>query len=64
MAAEFRRAAPPSLYLPTLHSQLGLAYAGLGRKAEAIQHGQAAVNLLPGSKTGGLGARPLIALAL
>jgi serine/threonine-protein kinase len=33
-----------------LHSALGIAYAGLGRKAEAIRHGERAVQLLPISK--------------
>lgn len=35
---------------PRLHSALGIAYAGLGRKHEAIQEGEKAVALLPVSK--------------
>ncbi|HEY6159121.1 MAG TPA: BTAD domain-containing putative transcriptional regulator [Gemmatimonadales bacterium] len=35
---------------PRLHSALGIAYAGLGRKREAIQEGQKAVELLPITK--------------
>ena len=34
---------------PRLHSALGIAYAGLGRKHEAIQEGEKAVELLPAS---------------
>jgi len=32
------------------HSSLGIAYAGLGRKQDAIREGKAGVNLLPVSK--------------
>lgn len=35
---------------PRLYSALGIAYAGLGRKQEAIQEGRKAVELLPVSK--------------
>lgn len=35
---------------PRFHSQLGLAYAGLRQKAEAIQHGRQALELLPYSR--------------
>ena len=35
---------------PRLHSALGIAYAGLGRRREAIEEGQKAVQLLPISK--------------
>ena len=35
---------------PRLHSALGIAYAGLGRKQEAIREGEQAVALLPISK--------------
>jgi TolB-like protein/Flp pilus assembly protein TadD/predicted Ser/Thr protein kinase len=34
----------------TFHSSLGIAYAGLGRKQDAIREGKAGVNLLPVSK--------------
>lgn len=63
LAVAQRTAAPPGNYVPALHSQLGLAYAGLGRKAEAIHHGQTAVDLLPLSKSGNLGTTRLAALA-
>ncbi len=64
LAEALRGAVPPWIYVPLLHSQLGLAYAGLGRKAEAIHHGQTAVDLLPLSKSGNFGDRPLEMLAL
>jgi tetratricopeptide (TPR) repeat protein len=35
---------------PTLHSTLGLAYAGLGRPEDAIREGRRAVELVPASK--------------
>lgn len=35
---------------PRLHSSLGIAYAGLGRKEDAIRKGQSAVELLPITK--------------
>lgn len=35
---------------PRLHSALGIAYAGLGRRREAIQEGQTAVELMPVGK--------------
>jgi tetratricopeptide (TPR) repeat protein len=35
---------------PRFHSQLGLAYAGLRQKPEALAHGQKAVELLPASR--------------
>jgi tetratricopeptide (TPR) repeat protein len=35
---------------PRFHSQLGLAYAGLRQKSEAIQHGRKALELLPYSR--------------
>jgi len=35
---------------PRFHSQLGLAYAGLRRRADAIEHGQKALELLPASR--------------
>ena len=37
------------------HSALGIAYAGLGRKAEAIRNGQLAVKLLPVTKEAWVG---------
>jgi serine/threonine-protein kinase len=40
---------------PRLHSALGLAYAGLGRAEDAIQHGRRAVELYPVSKDALLG---------
>jgi serine/threonine-protein kinase len=35
---------------PRVHSALGLAYAGLGRREEAVREGREAVNLLPVSR--------------
>ena len=35
---------------PRVHSALGMAYAGLGRKAEAVREGKLAVELWPTSK--------------
>ena len=35
---------------PRLHSALGIAYAGLGRRLEAIREGQTAVELMPVGK--------------
>ena len=35
---------------PRFHSSLGIAYAGLGRKEDAIREGELGVNLLPVTK--------------
>jgi serine/threonine protein kinase/tetratricopeptide (TPR) repeat protein len=45
------------------HSALGLAYAGLGRKDDAIREGKSGVDLLPVSKEAWRGARRLRDLA-
>jgi len=47
-----------------LHASLGLAYAGLGRKEEAIREGERAVELLPVSKDGIFGPSLVVDLAL
>jgi tetratricopeptide (TPR) repeat protein len=46
------------------HSQLGLIYAYLGRKSEALREGQAAVKLLPVSREAFRGANIQAALAM
>lgn len=48
---------------PRLHSALGIAYAGLGRKADAIREGGQAVALIPISKDTHAGQYPLLDLA-
>ncbi len=40
---------------PAVHSALGLAYAGLGRRAQAVRHATRATELLPTSKDAVLG---------
>ncbi|MDF1560112.1 MAG: hypothetical protein P1P83_07880 [Bacteroidales bacterium] len=49
---------------PRYHSALGIAYAGLGRKEEAIRQGSLAVELLPVSKDATYGIGHLQDLAL
>jgi TolB-like protein/tRNA A-37 threonylcarbamoyl transferase component Bud32/Tfp pilus assembly protein PilF len=44
------RSNPESAYIPFYHSALGLACAGLGRKAEAVREGETAVRMRPISK--------------
>jgi serine/threonine-protein kinase len=44
------RSNPQSMHLPYYHTYLGLAYAGLGRKEEAIREGREAVRIVPISK--------------
>ncbi|MFX0198151.1 MAG: protein kinase [Candidatus Hodarchaeota archaeon] len=46
-----------------VHSSLGIAYAGLGRKVDAIREGELAVKLLPVSKEAWRGIFPLLYLA-
>ncbi len=46
-----------------LHSALGIAYAGLGRKDDALREGKRAVELLPASKDAVLGTYRAIDLA-
>jgi len=48
----------------TMHSLLGIAYAGLGRKEEAIREGKRAVELLPVSKDATWGPDQVLNLAL
>ena len=48
----------------SFHSQLGLVYADLGRKAEAVREGETAVRLLPVSREAYRGAGLVIALAV
>ncbi|MBW8041556.1 MAG: protein kinase [Planctomycetes bacterium] len=45
------------------HSSLGIAYAGLGRKEDALREGKLAVELLPVSKEAWRGLHPVEALA-
>ena len=49
---------------PRLHSSLGIAYAGLGRKAEAIREGRRAMELLPIDKDALYGTSHLHDLAV
>ena len=48
---------------PTLHAALGFAYAGLGRREEAIREGRRAVELRPLSKDTWLGVDMVRSLA-
>jgi serine/threonine-protein kinase len=48
----------------SFHSQLGLVYADLGRKADAVREGETAVRLLPVSREAYRGASLVIAVAL
>ncbi|HYQ86346.1 MAG TPA: protein kinase [Bacteroidota bacterium] len=48
---------------PRLHSSLGIAYAGLGRKDDAIREGKHAVDLMPASKEAVIGPLRLQDLA-
>ena len=49
--------------IPRVHSALGLAYAGLGRREDAIRHGQQAVDLLPVARDALDGPASVAALA-
>jgi tetratricopeptide (TPR) repeat protein len=44
------RSNPQSAYICVYHGDLGLAYAGLGRRKEAIREGEEAVRMMPLSK--------------
>ena len=48
---------------PAVHSSLSIAYAGLGRKEEAIREGKQAVELLPVSRDAFMGPAFVIGLA-
>jgi eukaryotic-like serine/threonine-protein kinase len=48
----------------SFHSQLGIVYAQLGRKTEAVREGETAVHLLPVSKEAYRGASLLVGLAV
>jgi TolB-like protein/tRNA A-37 threonylcarbamoyl transferase component Bud32 len=50
------RSNPESAYICFYHMALGLAYAGLGRKEEAIREGEEAVRMMPISKDALVGA--------
>jgi len=50
------RSNPESAYICFYHVALGLAYAGLGRKEEAIREGEEAVRMMPISKDAVVGA--------
>ena len=47
-----------------IHRALGIAYAGLGRKDEAIREGKRAVVLFPVSKDAYAGTGPVLTLAM
>jgi hypothetical protein len=49
---------------PALHADLGFAYAGLGRREDAMREGRRAVDLRPPSKDTWLGVDMLRALAI
>jgi TolB-like protein/Tfp pilus assembly protein PilF/tRNA A-37 threonylcarbamoyl transferase component Bud32 len=49
---------------PALHADLGFAYAGLGRREDAMREGQRAVELRPSSKDTWLGVDMLRSLAI
>ena len=49
---------------PRYHSSLGIAYAGIGQKEEAIKEGERAVELLPMSKDAAYGIPNVIDLAV
>jgi serine/threonine-protein kinase len=57
------RSNPQSAYICVYHSGLGLAYAGLGRKKEAIREGEEAVRMMPVSKDAFVGEQLLRYLA-
>ncbi len=48
---------------PMLHSALGIAYAGIGQKADAIREGKRAMDLLPMAVNAVYGVTPVIDLA-
>jgi serine/threonine-protein kinase len=50
------RSNPESAYICFYHMALGLAYAGIGRKEEAIREGEDAVRMMPISKDALVGA--------
>ena len=57
------RSNPQSAYIGAYHSGLGMAYAGLGRKAEAISEGREAVSMVPLSRDAIVGEQLLSYLA-
>jgi len=57
------RSNPQSAYVCLYHGSLGLAYAGLGRKSEAIREGEEAVRMMPLSKDALIGEQLLRYLA-
>ena len=57
------RSNPQSAYVSKYHSYLGLAYAGLGRSAEAIREGEEAVRMVPISRDAIVGLEGLSVLA-
>jgi TolB-like protein/Tfp pilus assembly protein PilF len=57
------RSNPQSAYVCYYHSALALAYAGLGRKAEAIREGEGAVGMMPISKDAIVGHERVMDLA-
>jgi non-specific serine/threonine protein kinase len=57
------RSNPQSAYICVYHGDLGLAYAGLGRRKEAIREGKEAVRMMPLSKDAFVGEQLLRYLA-
>ncbi|MCX5753047.1 MAG: hypothetical protein NTW97_05300, partial [Candidatus Krumholzibacteria bacterium] len=57
------RSNPQSAYICVYNSALGLAYAGLGRKKEAIREGEEAVRMMPLSRDAIVGEQVLRLLA-
>jgi len=57
------RSNPQSAYICVYHGDLGLAYAGLGRRKEAIREGEEAVRMMPLSKDAFVGEQLLRYLA-
>jgi tetratricopeptide (TPR) repeat protein len=57
------RSNPQSAYVSVYHANLGLAYAGLGRREEAIREGEEAARMTPISKDAVVGAQIVYNLA-
>jgi len=57
------RSNPQSAYVCSYHGDLGLAYAGLGRKEEAVREGEEAVRMMPISKDAVVGEQLVRCLA-
>jgi len=57
------RSNPQSVYISVYHGGLGIAYAGLGRRKEAIREGEEAVRMMPITKDAILGGQLVSYLA-